>query len=132
MHTEYEKIDPYLFIIKESGELHPDPLWDDLALILKSQNGLIVILGCCHHGMINTIHHAQKITGLERIHMVVGGTHLLHASKEQMDLTIAEVKRLGVEKIGVSHCTGMSAAARLFHEFGDSFFFNNTGTVVIV
>jgi 7,8-dihydropterin-6-yl-methyl-4-(beta-D-ribofuranosyl)aminobenzene 5'-phosphate synthase len=129
MHTEYEKVDREL-LVKEGGKLRPDPLRDDLALIIKTQTGLIVVLGCGHKGMINTLHHAQKITGLEQIHMVVGGTHLLHASREQMDLTIAELKRLGVRKIGVSHCTGLQAAAILFQEFGDNFFFNNTGNVI--
>ncbi|MBM3141537.1 MAG: MBL fold metallo-hydrolase [Chloroflexi bacterium] len=129
MHTEYEKIDSELFV-KESGELRPDPLKDDLALIVKTEMGLIVVLGCGHRGMINTLHHARKITGVEQIHMVVGGTHLIQASREQMDLTIAELKRLGVQRIGVSHCTGLPAAAILFQEFGDNFFFNNTGRVI--
>jgi len=131
MQTEYEKIDPDLFV-KEKGELLPDPLRDDLALIVKSDKGLIVVLGCGHRGMINTLHHAQKITGLEQIHMVIGGTHLIHASREQIDLTIAELRRLGVEKIGVSHCTGLKAAAILSQEFGDSFFFNNAGSVITI
>jgi 7,8-dihydropterin-6-yl-methyl-4-(beta-D-ribofuranosyl)aminobenzene 5'-phosphate synthase len=129
MHTKYEKIDRDL-LVKENGELRPDPLRDDLALIIKSQTGLVIVLGCGHRGMINTLHHAQKITGVEQIHMVVGGTHLLHASREQMDLTIAELKRLNVQKIGVSHCTGLQAAAILFKEFGDKFFFNNAGNVI--
>jgi 7,8-dihydropterin-6-yl-methyl-4-(beta-D-ribofuranosyl)aminobenzene 5'-phosphate synthase len=129
MNSGYEKIGAELFI-KVNGELRPDPLLDDQALILKTQNGLIVILGCAHRGMINTIHHAQKITGVERIHMVIGGTHLFTASGEQTELSIAELKRLGVEKIGVSHCTGLPAAAKLFQEFGDNFFFNNTGRVI--
>ncbi|MBC8274211.1 MAG: MBL fold metallo-hydrolase [Chloroflexi bacterium] len=131
MHTEYEKIDREL-LVKEGGELRPDPLKDDLALVIKTQTGLIVVLGCGHRGMINTLHHARKITGVEQIHMVVGGTHLLHASREQMGLTIAELKKLGVQKIGVSHCTGLQAAAILFQEFGDKFFFNNTGNVITI
>ena len=131
MHTEYEKIDREL-LVKEGGKLRPDPLRDDLALVIKTQAGLIVVLGCGHRGMINTLHHARKITGVEQIHMAVGGTHLLHASREQMDLTIAELKRLGVQKIGVSHCTGLPAAAILFQEFGDNFFFNNTGNIIKV
>jgi len=131
MKTEYEKIDPDLFV-KENGELRPDPLRDDQALIIKSPNGLIVILGCGHRGMINTIHHARKVTGMERTHMVIGGTHLIHASREQMDLTIADLKKLGIEKIAVSHCTGLPAAARLFQEFGDSFSFNNAGSVITI
>ena len=131
MLTEYEKIDSELFV-KESGELRPDPLKDDLALIIKTEMGLIVVLGCGHRGMINTLHHARKITGVEQIHMVVGGTHLIQASREQMDLTIAELKRLGIQRIGVSHCTGLPAAAILFQEFGDNFFFNNTGRVITI
>ncbi|MFC2049820.1 MBL fold metallo-hydrolase [Chloroflexota bacterium] len=131
MRTKYEKIDRDL-LVKEGDELRPDPLKDDLALIIKTQTGLVVVLGCGHRGMINTLHHAQKITGVEQIRMVVGGTHLLHAFREQIDLTIAELKRLGVQKIGVSHCTGLPAAAILFHEFGDKFFFNNTGNVITI
>ena len=131
LKTEYERIDPDLFV-KEDGELRPDPLKDDLALIVKTEMGLIVILGCGHRGMINTVHHAQTITGEKRIHMVIGGTHLIHASREQIDLTIAELKELGVQKVGISHCTGLPAAAILFQELGDSFFFNNTGRVINV
>jgi 7,8-dihydropterin-6-yl-methyl-4-(beta-D-ribofuranosyl)aminobenzene 5'-phosphate synthase len=131
MHTEYEKIDREL-LVKEGGELRPDPLRDDQALIIKTQMGLVVVLGCGHRGMINTVHHARKVTGVEQIHMVVGGTHLFTASQERIELTIAELKRLGVERIGVSHCTGMPAAAVLFQEFGNNFFFNNTGNVVTI
>ncbi len=131
MHTKYEKIDSELFV-KEGGELRPDPLKDDLALIVKTEMGLIVILGCAHRGMINTLYHAQKITSEKRIHMVIGGTHLLHASREQIDLTVTELKELGVRRIGVSHCTGLPAATILFQEFGDSFFFNNTGKVIAI
>ena len=131
MHTEYERIDRDLYV-KEAGELRPDPLRDDLALIIKAEAGLIVVLGCGHRGIINTLHHAQRLTGVERIHMVIGGTHLIGASREQIDLTVAEVKRLGVQKLGVSHCTGLPAGAILFQEFGDSFFFNNAGRVITI
>ncbi len=131
MDTSYEKIDPELFV-KEDGELRPDPLKDDLALIIKTVMGLIVILGCAHRGMINTLHHARRITGEERIYMVIGGTHLIRASREQLDLTIVELKELGVQKIGVCHCTGLPATAVLFQEFGDSFFFNNTGRITSI
>lgn len=129
MNTSYEKIDPELFV-KEEGQLRPDPLEDDLALIVKTEIGLVVILGCAHRGMINTLHHARRVTGEERIYMVIGGTHLIRASREQLDLTIVELKELGVQRIGVSHCTGLPAAAVLLQEFGDSFFFNNTGRIV--
>jgi len=131
MRTEYEKVDSQLFV-RQGGEFHPDPLRDDLALIVKSDKGLVVILGCGHRGMINTLYHAREIAGEEHIHMVIGGTHLINASREQIDLAVAELRGLGVEKIGVSHCTGLPAAAILFQEFGDAFFFNNTGRVITI
>jgi 7,8-dihydropterin-6-yl-methyl-4-(beta-D-ribofuranosyl)aminobenzene 5'-phosphate synthase len=127
MTTDYETIDPGLYV-KEGSEFRPDLLRDDQALFIKTQQGLVVILGCAHRGVINTLRHAQKVTGVEPIHAVVGGTHLFRASEVQLELTIAELKALGIQRLGVSHCTGMLAAARLAQEFGQDFFFNNTGT----
>ncbi|HIE17650.1 MAG TPA: MBL fold metallo-hydrolase [Dehalococcoidia bacterium] len=131
MHTDYEKVDSELFV-REGGQFHPDPLRDDLALIVKSDKGLVVILGCGHRGIINTLYHAREIAGEEHIHMVIGGTHLINASRGQIDLTVTALKELGVEKIGVSHCTGLPAAAILFQEFGGGFFFNNTGRIITI
>jgi 7,8-dihydropterin-6-yl-methyl-4-(beta-D-ribofuranosyl)aminobenzene 5'-phosphate synthase len=131
MVTEYEKIDPDLYV-REGGEFHPDPLWDDRALIIKTELGLVVVLGCTHRGIINTLRYAQELTGVERIHTAVGGTHLFRASEERLALTIAELKEIGIQRLGVSHCTGMPAAMRLAQEFGDAFFFNNAGTRVTI
>jgi 7,8-dihydropterin-6-yl-methyl-4-(beta-D-ribofuranosyl)aminobenzene 5'-phosphate synthase len=127
MITEYEKIDPVVYV-KEKDELKPDPLWDDQALFLKSEKGLIIILGCAHRGIINTIRHAQKLTGLEPVYAVIGGTHLISASPERMDSTIAELLSFGIQRLGVSHCTGLPASAILAQTFGEAFFFNNAGT----
>jgi 7,8-dihydropterin-6-yl-methyl-4-(beta-D-ribofuranosyl)aminobenzene 5'-phosphate synthase len=127
MVTEYEKIDPILYV-KEKGELKPDPLWDDQALFIKSDKGLIIILGCAHRGIINTIRYARELTGVEPVCAVIGGTHLISASPQRMDLTIAELSRFGVQRLGVSHCTGLPASAILARTFGEDFFFNNAGT----
>jgi len=127
MITEYEMIDPALYV-KENGELKPDPLWDDQALFIKSEKGLIILLGCGHRGIINTIRHAQKLTGLEPVYAVIGGTHLISALPHQLDSTIAELLSLGIQRLGVSHCTGLPASAVLAQKFGEAFFFNNTGT----
>jgi len=127
MITEYEKIDPVVYV-KEKGELKPDPLCDDQALFLKFEKGLIIILGCAHRGIINTIRHAQKLTGIEPVYAVIGGTHLIGASTQKMDSTIAELKGVGIQKLGVSHCTGLPAATVLARTFGESFCFNNAGT----
>jgi len=129
MLNEYETIDPELYV-KEKGELRPDPLRDDQALFIKSPEGLIIILGCAHRGIINTLKHAQKITGMESICAVIGGTHLMAASPQRMDSTITTLLTMGVQRLGVSHCTGLAASAILAQAFGEKFFFNNAGTLL--
>ena len=127
MLTDYEIIDGNLFV-KDDGQMLPDKLADDLALVIDTEYGLVVILGCAHRGLINTLHHAQKITGKELIYAVIGGTHLFRANEERIGRTIADLKDMGIQKLGVSHCTGFTASARLAQEFPGSFFLNNAGT----
>ena len=127
MLTDYEQIDPILYVREEDG-FSPDPLRDDRALVIKTNRGLVVIAGCAHRGIINTLRHAQELTGVERIDTVVGGTHLIRAKADQLELTIAALKEMGIQRLGVSHCTGTQASIRLAEEFSDIFFLNNAGT----
>ena len=127
MVTAYEEIEPHLQV-KEGNRFKPDKLLDDQALIITTEPGLVVILGCAHRGIINTLYHAQQLTGVKAIHTVVGGCHLMDAAEERVWLTIAALKELGVQRIGVCHCTGLPASAIMAQEFGDKFFFNNAGT----
>ncbi|MBL7166811.1 MAG: MBL fold metallo-hydrolase [Dehalococcoidales bacterium] len=127
MVTEYEQIEKGLFI-KEGEELISDPLADDLALIIDTDFGLVVILGCAHRGIVNTLRHAQTITGKELIYAVIGGTHLVGASEERIEKTIADLRGMGIQRLGVSHCTGFHASARLSQAFEDIFFLNNAGS----
>jgi 7,8-dihydropterin-6-yl-methyl-4-(beta-D-ribofuranosyl)aminobenzene 5'-phosphate synthase len=129
MVTDYEAIEPYL-VVKEGKRFQRDKLLDDQALIINTKRGLVVVLGCAHRGIINTLYHARKLTGVKKIYMVLGGCHLMDATEERIWLTIAALKELGVQRIGVSHCTGLRAAAIMAQEFGDSFFFNNAGTKI--
>jgi 7,8-dihydropterin-6-yl-methyl-4-(beta-D-ribofuranosyl)aminobenzene 5'-phosphate synthase len=125
--TDYEEIDSVLYVNKDE-ELMPDNLPDDLALAIKTDSGLVIILGCAHRGMINTIRHLQNITGDERVYCVVGGTHLISASNERLTQTIIDLRKSGIQKLGVSHCTGFEASVWLAKEFGDMFFMNNSGS----
>ena len=129
MFSGYEEIENNLFV-KEAGMLHPDPLADDLALIIDTDFGLVVILGCAHRGIINTLRHAQNLTGKELVYAAIGGTHLFRASEERLEKTIADLREIGIQRLGVSHCTGFRASARLAQEFEDIFFMNNAGTRV--
>jgi 7,8-dihydropterin-6-yl-methyl-4-(beta-D-ribofuranosyl)aminobenzene 5'-phosphate synthase len=129
MVTEFEEIDAGL-VVKEGTGFKPDKVLDDRALIINTGAGLVVVLGCAHRGIINTLYYAQQLTGVKPIHMVLGGCHLISATEERIWLTIAALKELGVERLGVSHCTGMPAAMVMAPEFGESFFFNNAGTQI--
>jgi len=127
MLSGYEEIENNLFV-KEADVLQPDRLADDLALVIDTDFGLVVILGCAHRGIINTLRHAQRLTGKELVYAVIGGTHLFLASDERIEQTIAALKEIGIQRLGVSHCTGFHASARLAQEFEGIFFLNNAGT----
>jgi len=129
MVTDYEEIDPAMFVKDDTG-WHPDKLLDDLALIINTELGLVVVLGCAHRGIINTLYHAQQLTGVKPIYAVLGGAHLTSASEERIRLTIAALKELDVKRLGLNHCTSLPAASLLAQEFGDRFSFNNTGTSI--
>jgi len=129
MSSGYEEIESNLFI-KEDDQFKPDPLADDLALVIDTNFGLVVILGCAHRGIINTVHRAQNLYSKELVYAVIGGTHLFRASEERLENTIADLREIGIRRLGVSHCTGFRASARLAQEFEDMFFVNNAGTRV--
>lgn len=130
MVNDFEKGTAICYLKEGENEFVHDPVNDDAAVYIKTELGLVVILGCAHHGTINTLHHARQLTGMDEVYMVVGGTHLVRSSEYQLSSTIAELKKVGVKRVGVSHCTGMQESIRLGWELGDTFFFNNAGTVV--
>ena len=127
MLSSYEKIEDNLFV-KENDTLCQDQLADDLALVIDTDFGLVVILGCAHRGIVNTLRQAQQLTGKELVYAAIGGTHLYRASKERIEKTIVDLKKIGVQRLGVSHCTGFHAAAQMAQEFEGAFFLNNAGT----
>ena len=127
LSTAYEEVDSDLFV-RQGKEIRQDPLADDLALVINSDFGLVIILGCAHRGIVNTIRQAQHLTGTELVYAVIGGTHLLKASEERLEQTVSDLKGFGIQMLGASHCTGFKAAKRLAQEFPDAFFLNNAGT----
>jgi len=129
MVTAFEEVDSALFI-KEGTAWQPDKVMDDQALIVKTEQGLVIILGCAHRGIINTLYHAQQLAGAERIYAVVGGSHLINASEERLWQTISALRELRVQRLGLCHCTDLPAATVLSQEFGEAFFFNKAGSVI--
>ena len=131
MTTDYEQIDDRL-CLKVGDDFVPDPLTDDLAVIIRTEQGLALITGCAHRGIVNTIRHVQNITGGDYIHTIIGGTHLHMVPQDRIEKTASELKELGLQRLGVSHCTGFYSSAALAKEFGDIFFLNNAGTQIVL
>jgi len=132
MTTPFERLSPAM-LVWEGTDFKPDEVPDDQALIINTRHGLIVILGCAHRGAINTLYHVQRLTGVKKIHMVLGGCHLIEAdSGPRIRATIDALKELDVQKVGVSHCVGLPASVQMAQALGDRFFFNNAGTTTIV
>ena len=129
--TDFEKGDSRL-LINDNGNFVSDPLLDDQSLILKTKQGLVVVLGCAHSGLINTIKHIMNHFKDEKLDTIIGGTHLGFLKEDQLDRTISHLKRYDFKMIGASHCTGLKAAARLYQEFEDKFFFANVGTSIVI
>lgn len=91
-----------------------DPLIDDQALWMKTAKGLVVCLGCCHAGLINTLAHVREISGESHLHAVIGGLHLGEAGPERLARTVESLNTDFRPALLIAcHCTGGDAAAYL-------------------
>ncbi|MEA3343259.1 MAG: MBL fold metallo-hydrolase [archaeon] len=97
-------------------EKKDDFVMDDSAIAINSQKGLIIITGCSHAGICNIAEHAKKVTGIEKIHAVIGGFHLKYAG-EITGRTIEYFKKEKIEKIYPSHCTELPALSKFYEAF---------------
>jgi 7,8-dihydropterin-6-yl-methyl-4-(beta-D-ribofuranosyl)aminobenzene 5'-phosphate synthase len=129
--TQFEKGLPNALVEKD-GEIVRDPIIDDQALVIKLNNkGLVIITGCAHAGVINTVMFAQKTTGEQKIHAVLGGFHLSGPFFEKIhDETFEELKKFDPDVILPMHCTGLKAIQRLQKEFPSSFALNSVGSKI--
>jgi len=119
------------FFLKRDYKIAPDTLADDRALILDTDKGLVVLLGCSHRGVVNTLNHVLTLTGLNRIHAVLGGLHLGKASDAKLKEISNCLRDFGLERIGVGHCTGPRAFLALSNELNDKVFLNTVGNVIM-
>jgi 7,8-dihydropterin-6-yl-methyl-4-(beta-D-ribofuranosyl)aminobenzene 5'-phosphate synthase len=108
----------------------PDPILDDQSLFFQAVEGTVVLLGCAHAGVINTLRYVQRLTGDQPIHAVLGGMHLGRASRERMAQTIDAFHQLNIARLGPAHCTGLAATAELWSALPGKCFPCNVGTVV--
>ena len=99
------------------GGAQPEAIEDDQALYFDTRDGLVVLLGCAHAGVVNTLRHIRRLTHGRPIQAVFGGMHLLAASPERIAGTVEALRALGIQRLGPAHCTGAAATLRLWQEF---------------
>ena len=130
--TEFEKGFPLQYKEENEFELVPDPLVkDDQALVMNIKDkGLLILTGCGHAGIINTIKYAKKVTGVRKIYSVLGGLHLSgQGYEESIPLTIAELKREDPRYIVPCHCTGWKAAYEIVNTMPEKFIQPSVGSI---
>jgi 7,8-dihydropterin-6-yl-methyl-4-(beta-D-ribofuranosyl)aminobenzene 5'-phosphate synthase len=96
-----------------------DVVADDQALYIETREGLVVVLGCGHSGVVNTLDYVAKLTGKRSMHAVLGGMHLAKASEERIELTCAALDRYGVRLVAPCHSSGERAIAKLRSRLGE-------------
>ena len=112
--TEYEK-PPGNFFLDEKCTI-PDPLVDDQSVYFHCGGRLIVLCGCAHSGVVNTVRYVAELTG-DAPSGVFGGMHLLQSSPEVIDRTIADLRDMDVSQFGPCHCTGLPMTAALWDRY---------------
>lgn len=115
------------FWVNAGEKLVPDHIADDMSLVVNHPRGLIIISGCAHAGLINTIEYTRLKTGRDQVLAFIGGTHLIMASEERLTKTAAALKDYDVQRIIACHCTGFNALVRLRNELGDRLIKGETG-----
>lgn len=115
--TPYEDPGGPFFLDREAQ--HPDPIADDLALWIRTEDGLVVCTGCCHAGLINTIDHIRRLNGGAALRAVIGGFHLIDAEPRRLAQTVKALADLPVARIIPCHCTGDPAVRILEAVLGD-------------
>ena len=131
LENDFEGLES-VFYIKKENEVVADTLTDDQAVILDTDKGLTVLLGCSHRGVINTLNHVARLTGKKSIHAMLGGLHLGKASDAKLSKIMDHLRGFELEKIGVGHCTGTRAFVALSNEFPNRVFLNTVGNVLRV
>jgi 7,8-dihydropterin-6-yl-methyl-4-(beta-D-ribofuranosyl)aminobenzene 5'-phosphate synthase len=129
--NEIEKGIPNAFFGVE-GEERKDAIEDDTSLVMNLKGkGLVILSGCAHSGIINTVSYARHVTGIERVHVVMGGLHLGGPIFDPIITPTTEMmKRFNPSYIVPTHCTGRSAVMQMEREMPDKFILNMSGTTL--
>jgi 7,8-dihydropterin-6-yl-methyl-4-(beta-D-ribofuranosyl)aminobenzene 5'-phosphate synthase len=124
--SSFETTPPDFLLSTETKQ--QDAINDDQSLFFESKNGLVIILGCCHAGIVNTIEYIKTLTENLPFNAVFGGMHLVNADKERIDASIRAFQEYKFDKIAPAHCSGKNACRAFERIFPDEFFQIPAGT----
>lgn len=126
--TAYEKVPPSL-LVQRGEALEPDDFRGEQALVFHVKGkGLVVISGCAHAGIVNTVRQAQKVAGTDKVHAVMGGFHLINAKPEIIQNTVADIMAMKPDYVVPAHCTGFETIVAFSREMPEQFTMNTAGT----
>jgi 7,8-dihydropterin-6-yl-methyl-4-(beta-D-ribofuranosyl)aminobenzene 5'-phosphate synthase len=127
--TDFEKGWPLPHCQKDGQEVW-DPIEDDTSIVMNLKDkGLVILSGCAHSGIVNTVRHAMAVTGIDKVHVVMGGFHLSGPFFESIiDRTTDELQKLHPVYIIPTHCTGRKAIMAMEKQMPDQFILNMSGT----
>jgi len=127
--TDFEKGWPLPHCQKDGKESW-DPIEDDSSIVMNLKDkGLVILSGCAHSGIINTVRHAIAVTGIDKVHAVMGGFHLAGPFFEPIiDRTTEELQKINPAYIIPAHCTGRKAMMEMEKQMPDQFILNMAGT----
>ncbi|WP_297437804.1 MBL fold metallo-hydrolase [Thermococcus sp.] len=114
----------------QNGRLVRDSLMDDMSLVIRGPDGLVVVSGCSHAGIVSIVRHAIKMTGERHVKAVVGGFHLINAGRARIERTVKAFLEMGVEQVYTGHCTGLRAEAAFMDAYGKGFHKLHSGMVI--
>ncbi|MDQ7790682.1 MAG: MBL fold metallo-hydrolase [Clostridia bacterium] len=116
-------------VVLEGNRAKPDPFLDDLSIYAITDRGLVIVLGCAHAGVVNIVEHAREVTGVKKVHAVIGGTHLGPINPLQRKYALDYLRSLDLDLLAANHCTGLPVMAAMAGIFGERFRFASVGTV---
>ncbi|MCD6106960.1 MAG: MBL fold metallo-hydrolase [Caldisericaceae bacterium] len=101
-----------------NGKLEKDPFQDDVSLYIIADKGLVVLTGCAHSGIINIINYGMEITGINKLHGIIGGMHLKNASNKRIKKTVQLIAGMNPKFVTISHCTGILPGMEFVKKIG--------------
>jgi 7,8-dihydropterin-6-yl-methyl-4-(beta-D-ribofuranosyl)aminobenzene 5'-phosphate synthase len=114
---------------RQGDALVRDRMEDDQAIVIHVKDkGLVVVAGCAHSGIVNTVNHAREISGVERVWAILGGFHLAPADDEEIQRTIDTLRALQPVLVVPTHCTGFKAISQFAQQMPDAFVLGAVGT----